>query len=223
MLSDKTAAVWGMLVATAGFGVPAAAPSGAEVVYFSSGRSMAIVGHHVDGAEIVLELRGGGEIRCDPALIDRVELVSAPPRAASAGDADTSRANRALMERPFGGLIQQAAEAYGVNPSLVHALIEVESGYDAFAVSPRGAMGLMQLMPAIARKYSLEDPFDAAGNVDAGTRHLSRLIDRFGIGNALAAYNAGVSAVLRFDGLPPFPETDRYVERIMDLVDAHQD
>ena len=83
-------------------------------------------------------------------------------------------------------------------------------------------MGLMQLMPSVAEEYSLADPYDPAGNIDAGARHLRRLIDRYGTASALAAYNAGEEPVRRFNGIPPYPETRQYVERVMDLVDANQ-
>ena len=83
-------------------------------------------------------------------------------------------------------------------------------------------MGLMQLMPALVAEYSVRDPYDPPSNIDAGTHHLRVLIDKFGIVGGLAAYNAGEGPVRRFDGVPPFPETRRYVNRIMDLVDANQ-
>jgi len=97
----------------------------------------------------------------------------------------------------------------------------VESNYEARAVSPKGAMGLMQLMPATARQYSLEDPFDPAQNLDAGLRHLRGLLDRYGKGKeslALAAYNAGEGAVTRYRGIPPYRETQNYVRRILSLT-----
>jgi soluble lytic murein transglycosylase-like protein len=97
----------------------------------------------------------------------------------------------------------------------------VESNYESRAVSPKGAMGLMQLMPATARQYALVDPFDPAQNLDAGLRHLRGLLDRYGKGReslALAAYNAGEGAVTRYRGIPPFRETQDYVRRILTLT-----
>ena len=127
-----------------------------------------------------------------------------------------------MLERPYGALIREASIRYGVDQYLVHALIEAESGYQSSAQSHRGAMGLMQLMPALAEEYAVTDPYDPAQNIDAGTRHLRRLIDRYGIVGALAAYNAGEGSVRKFDGIPPYPETRRYVARVMDLVEANQ-
>ena len=206
------------------FSTPAAAPTGFEVVYFASGRVMPIAGHHIDGSAIVLELRGGGAVRCDPLLIDRIELDgiarSAPELVAAVSPTRTSGLR--MLERPYGALIQTASERHGVDQYLIHALIETESGYRPTAVSNRGAMGLMQLMPALAAEYAVADPYDPHQNIEAGTRHLRRLMDRYGIAEALAAYNAGEGSVRKFDGIPPFPETHRYVAKVMDLVEANQ-
>ena len=83
-------------------------------------------------------------------------------------------------------------------------------------------MGLMQLMPELASDYGLSDPYDPAKNIDVGTRHLRNLIDKYGISGALAAYNAGEGSVIKFNGIPPFPETRLYVERVMELVGVNQ-
>jgi len=187
---------------------------------------MPIAAHRVDGDAIVLELRGGGEVRFDPRLIDRIELDrtprTTPDRPLDLDTVPSKRSGLRMLARPYGELIQQAAEDHGVDPYLIHALVEAESGYRPTAVSHRGAMGLMQLMPALAEEYAVADPYDPAENIDAGAQHLRRLIDRYGIAAALAAYNAGEGPVRRFDGIPPYPETRQYVARVMDLVDANQ-
>ena len=185
---------------------------------------MAIGGYRIDGEAIVLELRGGGHVRCDPRLIDRIELDRTPRSSASpvVETVPSKGSGLRMLERPYGPLIQRAAEAHGVDPYLIHALIEAESGYRATAISHRGAMGLMQLMPSLAEEYAVTDPYDPAENIAAGARHLRRLMDRYGVASALAAYNAGEGAVRRFDGIPPYPETQGYVARVMDLVDANQ-
>jgi soluble lytic murein transglycosylase-like protein len=118
-------------------------------------------------------------------------------------------------------LVRHAASDHGVDPALVHALISVESGYRPRAVSPRGAMGLMQLMPATAHDYGVTDPFDARQNIQAGVRHLRNLLDQFGqdMRLALAAYNAGAAAVRRHGHrIPPYAETLAYVPRVMQLA-----
>lgn len=115
-------------------------------------------------------------------------------------------------------LIDQAAMAHSVEPALLHAMIDVESGFAVRAVSPRGAVGLMQLMPATARDYGVIDAFDPRQNIDAGAQHLRRLLDRFGQDPALAlaAYNAGAEAVTRHHGrIPPYAETMAYVPRVL--------
>ncbi len=115
--------------------------------------------------------------------------------------------------------IEQAAARHNVDPNLVRAVVKVESNFNPRAVSPKGAMGLMQLMPATARELNVSDAFDPAQNVDAGVRHLRSLLDNFG-GDprlALAAYNAGQGAVLRHGGVPRFAETQNYVRRITEL------
>ena len=114
-------------------------------------------------------------------------------------------------------LAHAAAHRHRVDHRLVESLIEMESSFDHTAVSRAGAMGLMQLMPAVARRYGVSDPFDPAQNVDAGVRYLRSLLLRYA-GNveyALAAYNAGPGAVDKFKGVPPYPETRQYVMRVI--------
>ena len=116
-------------------------------------------------------------------------------------------------------IIEEAAARHHVDANLVRAVIKVESNFNPAAVSRKGAMGLMQLMPATARKFNVSNPFDPRQNVDAGVRHLKRLLDNFGgdVGLTLAAYNAGEAAVNRNNGVPPFPETRQYLRQIKGL------
>lgn len=117
---------------------------------------------------------------------------------------------------PYAQLVDECARRNGVDPRLVEAIIACESDFDPQAVSRAGAEGLMQLMPETARQYGVRDAFDAPTNVDAGTRHLRSLIDEFG-GDwklAVAAYNAGSTAVRRAGGIPPYPETVHYVRAV---------
>lgn len=114
--------------------------------------------------------------------------------------------------------VAEAAQSSQLEPALLHAVIAVESHYNARAISPKGARGLMQLMPATARAYGVSDPFNAAQNIQAGAQHLRMLLDRFANNKALAlaAYNAGAGAVLAHGGqVPPYAETRNYVPAVL--------
>ncbi|MFP5222801.1 MAG: lytic transglycosylase domain-containing protein [Acidobacteriota bacterium] len=111
--------------------------------------------------------------------------------------------------------IKESSSRHGLDPFLVQALMEVESGGDATAVSPKGAQGLMQIMPQTGKGLNLADPFDPSANIEAGSRYLSQQLKAFGdLRLALAAYNAGPEAVRKYAGIPPFPETQRYVAAV---------
>lgn len=130
-----------------------------------------------------------------------------------------------VSRMPFGKLIVENARRYDLDPLLILSMIEAESSFDPNAVSIVGAVGLMQVMPTTAALYSDGDPFDPAINVDAGTRYMRALLTQFDrdLALALAAYNAGPGNVVRYQGVPPFRETRRYVERVMArYVDYHQ-
>jgi soluble lytic murein transglycosylase-like protein len=121
--------------------------------------------------------------------------------------------------------VAEAARIGRVEAALLHAVIEVESAYNPRAVSPKGALGLMQLMPETAALYGVRNPFDVAENLAAGATHLRRLIDRFSgdTALALAAYNAGSGAVLAYGGrIPPYPETQRYVPAVLRIYERHR-
>jgi soluble lytic murein transglycosylase-like protein len=105
-----------------------------------------------------------------------------------------------------------------VSPQLVKAVIRVESGYQERARSRKGAMGLMQLMPDTARQYAVANPYEPTSNIEAGIKYLKSLLDRYELKLALAAYNAGEAAVKRFGGVPPYPETQKYVADILRLI-----
>jgi soluble lytic murein transglycosylase-like protein len=117
-------------------------------------------------------------------------------------------------------LIQEAAALHHVDPALVRAVVQVESGFDPAAVSVAGAQGLMQLMPELSAELGVKDPFDPRENIMAGTRYLAQLLTAYdaNLELALAGYNAGPGRVEQYDGVPPFPETQRYVKTITDLL-----
>lgn len=124
--------------------------------------------------------------------------------------------------RAYVHLIRAAAERYGVDTRLVEAIVQAESAGNPTAVSPKGARGLMQLMPERAALLGVRDSFDPQQNVDGGVRHMRDLLQSFGgdITLALAAYNAGEGAVRSYGGIPPFPETREYVRRVRALYDG---
>jgi len=138
-------------------------------------------------------------------------------RSAPVGRVDGARRQR------FDEIINEAAVRHRVDSNLIKAVIRVESDFVPHAVSPKGALGLMQLMPATARMLRVRSAFDPQANVDGGVRHLRYLIDRFQ-GNmrlVLAAYNAGEGAVKRHGGIPPYRETQDYVRRVLQYRQAY--
>jgi soluble lytic murein transglycosylase-like protein len=124
-----------------------------------------------------------------------------------------------MEKTSFDPIIEHASSQHGVSARLVKAVIQVESGFRSRARSPRGAMGLMQLMPQTGRLYQVgRNPYDPSRNIQAGTKYLRKLLDEFELPLALAAYNAGEGAVRRFGGIPPYAETQDYVRKIMAIV-----
>jgi len=123
-------------------------------------------------------------------------------------------------KKRFAELIEQTANKYEVDPKLVHAVIQTESAYDAHAISSAGAVGLMQLMPATARRFGVIDRHDPNQNVEGGIRYLKHLIKLFesNVRLAVAAYNAGENAVMKYGySIPPYPETQNYVKQVLAL------
>lgn len=157
-----------------------------------------------------------------PTAIRRVlGSPDAAPSAAAVG-ATSPVGSGPVSGVPYASLFNEAATNHGVDARLLAAVARQESGFDPTAVSPAGAQGLMQLMPATASGLGVSDSFDPAQAVDGAARLLGDLLGRFGSTPlALAAYNAGPGAVLRYDGVPPYPETQRYVTSIMSMLGAN--
>jgi soluble lytic murein transglycosylase-like protein len=120
--------------------------------------------------------------------------------------------------------VEEAARQHQLDPLLVHSVIQAESGYNPFAVSPKGAQGLMQLMPSTARRFGVRNSFNSAENIEGGVRYLRYLLDLFRDEKlAVAAYNAGEEAVIRHQGIPPYAETRNYVRTVSrDYATARQ-
>jgi len=194
----------------------------AELVFFATGRVMSVAGHRVEGDQVVLLPRGGGEIALAQSLIAHIDPDEVPYPEPAAELSPVTAAPTELAEsggpHQYDPIIDKVSAEQGVDARLVRAVIQVESNYQERARSAKGAMGLMQLMPDTARRYALADPYDPVSNIEAGIKYLRSLLDRFPERLALAAYNAGEATVERFRGVPPYPETRDYVARILQIA-----
>ena len=185
------------------------------------GRILAVTGARVtDASRFHLDLPGGGSLEVPLSRIDRVIADDVEPEPKPIPAPPACRADyvelRLAPATPFAREIAEAARAAKVHPLLVLAVVRAESDFKPWAVSRVGACGLMQLMPSVWIDQGLADPYDPRGNLRAGCRHLRALLDRFKeLPAALAAYNAGVAAVERSGGIPPYRETREFVRRVL--------
>lgn len=203
--------------------VTGARPASAELVTFSTGRTMSIREHRIDGASMVFTLRSGGEMVVDSTLVATIgpDEVPYPEPLAEVPVPESAvlpEPSALTVHATFDPIIARLAAEKGVDAAIVRAVIQVESGYQPRARSPKGAVGLMQVMPATGRRYGITNLYDPSANIRAGVTHLKTLLDRFPLTLALAAYNAGEGTVERFAGVPPYPETLDYVARIRALL-----
>ena len=145
----------------------------------------------------------------------------APPRAGGGGRARHYRA--AFKRTDFDPVIREMSKRYEVDPALVKAVIQAESNFVPYAVSPKGAQGLMQLMPATARRHKVWRVFDPRENIQGGVKHLRLLLDRYNgnVRKTIAAYNAGEGSVDKHGGVPPYPETVEYLQRVLQYRDQY--
>jgi soluble lytic murein transglycosylase-like protein len=184
----------------------------------SDHQSQQLIRRHLLGMGILVVTMVSGYLvygRTDGAESARVASTSVVGEVPEKSDA---------VSRGIDAYIEDVAARYGVSKDLIAAMIEAESSYNPRAISPRGAQGLMQLMPETAAILRVSDPFDPRENIDGGVRHLLSLMDRFdnNLPLALAAYNAGERAVIRHRGIPPYRETRQYVKRIMRQLDRER-
>lgn len=195
-----------LLLAAAGL-FPAAAS--ADYAVLRSGARLHITGYELDGKRVRLAVEGG------TVCVATGDLVAIEPEEHFA----VVPVAPVIAPGPFGNLIHAAAEKHGVDESLITQVIAAESNFNPRAVSRKRAQGLMQLLPTTAAFYSVANIFDPAQNIDAGTRYLKDLLARYrgDLRLALAAYNAGPDMVERYGGIPPFPETQKYVR----VITAH--
>ena len=188
-----------------------AADARAEIAVLKNGQTLKVTGHRVDQDTVLLSLPGGGEVGTAAALVlgfvpDEVVDEFAPAHTRSELQA----------------LAIDVARRHGLDPRLVLAVASVESGFRSDAVSPKGAQGLMQLMPATAASLGVVDPLDPETNLEGGTRYLAELIALYDgdLTKALAAYNAGPGAVKRHGGVPPYRETRAYLKKVLERLKA---
>ncbi len=203
-------------------GICLTSPIEAELVLLVGGGVLKVESFERQGEQMSLQLPAGGTLILPVLRIDRIladEIESETPSDLPDGDLDFDfRPRMPVPETPFGELIFSVARRYSINPGLVAAMVETESAFDPHAVSRKGAMGLLQLMPATAVRFGLtaDNVFDPQHNLDAGVRYLRWLADRFAgdVTLALAGYNAGEAAVERYGGIPPYAETRNYVRKV---------
>ncbi len=218
-----------VVVAALALLAPGSLLAGQRVV-FDDGRGLAITGFEMRDGYAYLTLEGGGSLVVPAARIAGMETVRDIPRLEDALDPAAVVEELGLDERwrevagPYASLVADAADRYGIDRALLTAVVMVESGFDPFAVSSKGACGLLQLMPATARRFKTRDVFDAGQNIEAGARYLRWLLDRFDgrIDLALAAYNAGEGSVDRYGGIPPYAETQSYVVKVLDHASKNE-
>jgi soluble lytic murein transglycosylase-like protein len=193
-----------------------------EYAVLASGARLHVDRHQADGATVRL-YHGTGFVELDATLVrgyeaDEAEaLATTPPANATPGAAVPAIAALPTATPPPTPLelADAAADRYGLPRELVRSVMAAESGFQPLAISPKGAIGLMQLMPGTAQALGA-DPHDPAQNVDAGARYLRDLLEKYnyGLRHALAAYNAGPGAVDKYNGVPPYRETINYISRI---------
>jgi hypothetical protein len=179
---------------------------------------------YIGNGQMIEAPRPGGHVQVVPVTtppdyIRRVlpeTTAAAPVNAATPMSSVPGSTGDVPPGTPYADLFRRAGEAHHIDPALLAAVAQQESGFDPQAVSPAGAQGIMQLMPGTARSLGVSDPFDPAQAIDGAAKLLDNLITRFGsIEMSLAAYNAGPGAVVRYDGVPPYPETQNYVKSVM--------
>lgn len=185
--------------------VPVGATARAEIALLSNGLTLKLDAHRVEDQTVVLVLKGGGEMGVPRSTVRGF----VPDEVLDEMAAPEGREVRRLAE--------DVARRHGLDPELVRAVVSVESGFRAEAVSSKGAQGLMQLMPTTAAALGVGDAFDPVQNLDGGARHLGALLTLYGgdLQRALAAYNAGEGAVARHGGIPPYRETRAYVRKVL--------
>lgn len=208
--------------AQAGTAVPSMAQArpGDLIAWDNSSRNVGAdhIAIYIGNGQMIEAPRPGGHVQVAPVTTPPDYIRRVIPEGGVAAAGPVGAGSRVAPGTPYGELFNRAGADHGVDPTLLAAIARQESGFDPSAVSSAGAQGLMQLMPATARGLGVTDSFDPAQAVDGAARLVHDLMARFGrVDLALAAYNAGPGAVLRYDGVPPYPETQNYVRSVMSM------
>ena len=187
-------------------------PARADYAVLRSGQRLDISGWERTGDSVRLDMAGGS------VTVPATELVSVEPEEVF------TEVPQQKPDSPYAAEIREASSAYGVDAKLISSVIAVESNFNPRAVSPRGAYGLMQLMPQTAARLSVHNIFDPRENIAAGTRYLKELLDRYkqNLTLALAAYNAGPERVTQYGGIPPYRETQHYIRNVANALQTQQ-
>jgi soluble lytic murein transglycosylase-like protein len=197
--------------------------SAAESVVLKNGFRMHVDRHETDSDGKIHLFVNGGSIEMNATEIERFEAEApAPPAAAPATPAPITPATVAAPS--LDGVVRAAGAKYGLDPDFIRSIIHAESAGNARAVSPKGASGLMQLMPGTAKTLGVDNVFDPAANVEGGTAYIRQLLDRYDhdVVRALAAYNAGPGKVEIYGGMPPYRDTQAYVSRVITLFNKEK-
>ena len=198
------------------------APVEAELILMVGGGVLKVDGFRRTGDQIDLQLPSGGSMTIPVLRIDRIvadEIEEDPVDTLVERDLQIDFADDHLVPAtPYGELIFAASRRHAINPQLIAAMVRMESAFDPMAVSPKGASGLLQLMPSTAHRFgvSQNEIFDPERNLEAGVRYVRWLSERFDgdLSLILAGYNAGEAAVDRYEGVPPYKETRDYIRRV---------
>jgi hypothetical protein len=185
-----------------------AAPNAlADYAVLRNGETLHITGYLREGSNILLYVPGGSVV------VATADVIRFEPE-------DTFTPIPVALNVPFAAQIRAAAARNGLDAKLISSVISAESNFNPRAISAAHAMGLMQLMPATATQFAARDPFDPAQNISAGARYLKQLLEKYrgSLSLALAAYNAGPQRVAQYGGVPPFPETHRYIRLVKDKL-----
>ena len=200
------------------------AAASADMMILNNGKKLRIQSYRIEGSNVEVSINDRSEMVIP---VDWVREIRDEPDPPPAPDPPVMSENEVsppvqLFDSAYSNHVRSASEKYDLDWRLVTAVMKVESNFNPKAVSRKGAQGLMQLMPDTSRLYRVKKPMDPEQNIEAGVKHLKKLMKRYNnkLDLVLAAYNAGEKAVDRFQGIPPYNETQQYVKKVLNLYHA---